>query len=805
MAARSRGAAAGLLERLKGVKSSGDGWVALCPSHGDRDPSLSVSIGRDGRTLVKCFAGCSTDGILAAAGLDWQALFPDRRLARPATVAKKVPALKKRAAQPPAKKKGWTPSKEPPTTLRHPKLGTPANAWPLRDTEGRPFAVHARFEPGGKKTLRWWRDGRWSLKTAGLGSADAPLYGSERLASWDRSRPVFVVEGEKAADALLAIGTRALASVTGASRVPDWAALEPLKGRPSVVVWPDKDEAGEKHMYRLAGCLVSLQSIDACDPASAPLFEPVRTFKPEGLPPGGDAVEWIEAQRAQERTDEKIRDDLEAGIEDLPTWEPPPEKVAGVEPEIWTALCDAEEIEAVEPALRALAAALAGSDDIAKGVAREKAVQILKGKGFKRPAALVDATLKASSSADTGGAMQGQALRLVEPEPWPEAVDGAQLLVKLAQAFTRYVALPEGSATALALWAVHAHAHEAAWVSPILAVTSPEKRCSKTRVLTLLEALTPRALLAANITPATPFRAVEDMKPTLLIDEADTFLRGREELRGILNSGHTRRAAFVLRTVGDDHEPRRFSTWWPKAIAMIGDLPDTLEDRSIPVPIRRKTPDETVATLRLDRTGDPEELSRKVARWVDDHLDALGSEDHEAPKELHDHAADNWRPLLAIADMAGGPWPEQARQAALVLAAEQEDENASIGIRLLTYLRAIFRRSARDRLFTDQLLEELHKLEESPWREFGKMKKPLSAIGLARLLKRYKVRPRDIRIGPDHRKGYLLGSLTDAFRRYLPSEPRQPRQASNDGALQPPPSRDTAPAVADMVEPESRE
>ena len=69
----------------------------------------------------------------------------------------------------------------------------------------------------------------------------------------------------------------------------------------------------------------------------------------------------------------------------------------------------------------------------------------------------------------------------------------------------------------------------------------------------------------------------------MLIDEADSFLRNSDELRGVLNSGHTRDSAFVIRTVGEDHEPRRFSTWGAKAIALIGKLPDTLADRSIEV------------------------------------------------------------------------------------------------------------------------------------------------------------------------------------------------------------------------------
>jgi hypothetical protein len=134
------------------------------------------------------------------------------------------------------------------------------------------------------------------------------------------------------------------------------------------------------------------------------------------------------------------------------------------------------------------------------------------------------------------------------------------------------VAVPRCADIAAALWTVHAHALEAAGASPLLTLTSPEKRCGKTTMLLLLARLVPRALLSSNISPASLFRIVERYSPTLLVDEADSFLRDNEELRGILNSGHTRDAAFVVRTVGDEHEPRRFSTWAPKAVALIGRL-----------------------------------------------------------------------------------------------------------------------------------------------------------------------------------------------------------------------------------------
>src|SRR5262249_17680748 len=150
--------------------------------------------------------------------------------------------------------------------------------------------------------------------------------------------------------------------------------------------------------------------------------------------------------------------------------------------------------------------------------------------------------------------------------------------------------------------------------------------------------------------------------PTLIIDEADTFLAENEELRGILNSGHNRRNAFVVRSVGENFDPKQFSTWAPKAIAKIGKLPPTLYGRSIRLELQRKTADETVKPLRADRLEHLKPLLQKAARWAADNINALREADPELPKELHGRAADNWRPLIAIADRAGGEWPKRARE-----------------------------------------------------------------------------------------------------------------------------------------------
>ena len=375
-----------------------------------------------------------------------------------------------------------------------------------------------------------------------------------------------------------------------------------------------------------------------------------------------------------------------------------------------------------------------------------------------------------SEGADS--APSGSAILFADPKPWPAPVDGAELLGDVCASLERFVILPAGGVEAITLWILHAHAHDAFQISPILPLTSPEVRSGKTTTLYLLSGLVPRPLPAANISVASLFRAVETYRPTLLVDELDTFLADNEELRGILNSGHLRPLAQVVRTVGEDHEARIFSTWAPKAVAKIGRLPATLADRSIEIQMHRKKPEERVEELRLDRLHELEPLRRRAWRWAKDNLEALRRADPDMPGGLHDRQRDNWRPLLAIADLAGGEWPQKARQAALLFCQGAPGEDASFGTQLLADLCELFSEREVDRLTSAEIVDTLTTREDRPWPEY-KRGKPLSKRQLARLLSRYGIQPRRVRVGQETPRGYILDDFGEAFARYLPIPPSQ--------------------------------
>ena len=302
-----------------------------------------------------------------------------------------------------------------------------------------------------------------------------------------------------------------------------------------------------------------------------------------------------------------------------------------------------------------------------------------------------------------------------EPEPWPDPVVGADMLDLLADTARDHVILPDGAADAVALWAAFAHAHDCFTISPLLAITSPTPECGKTVLLDLLDGLVPKALPASNVTSSVVFRAIERWAPCLLIDEADSFLPNNHELRGILDSGHRRSNAFVLRNVGDNHEPKQFGTWSPKIIALIGKLPPTLDSRSVHVRLRRMLATESVMQLRFDQRGHLVPIKRRLIRWALDNEKTLRSADPVMPDTLRGRAADNWRPLIAIADAIGGEWPERARKVAELFSAKSAE---IYGIMALQDIAIAFTEKSVDRFPSPELTAILNEREDRPWPEY---------------------------------------------------------------------------------------
>ena len=318
-----------------------------------------------------------------------------------------------------------------------------------------------------------------------------------------------------------------------------------------------------------------------------------------------------------------------------------------------------------------------------------------------------------------------------------------------------------------ALWIVHSYLIKRFMISPKLSIRSAVKGCGKSTLLDVLSHLVFRALVTGSITRAALFRIIDMWHPTLLIDEVDSFVGDDEELRGMLNNSHRYDGA-VVRTVGDEHEPRRFSIYAAVALAGIGGLVDTLADRSVTNDLQRRRPSEPIAQLRIGRMEHLHTMRRRIARWVTDHEERIAARDPKMPAGIYNREADNWHVLLAVADEAGGEWPERARKAAEQAHIAGAGDDASWLELLLGDIRTI--RKGKTEMPSADLVKALVALEGRPWAEMGKTGKPLTQNKLARMLKPLGIAPQNIRVGDKVAKGYAFRHFEDAFSRYLPDE-----------------------------------
>lgn len=363
-----------------------------------------------------------------------------------------------------------------------------------------------------------------------------------------------------------------------------------------------------------------------------------------------------------------------------------------------------------------------------------------------------------------------------EAAPDPEPTPGSALLDELRAQIAKFVILPSPEALdAVTLWAAATHLQPAWQHAPRLAVVGPAKRCGKSRLLDVLTETVHEPMLTINTTPAAVFRSITEEPPTLLVDEADTIFgtpkqaEKNEEMRGLLNAGHQRNR-YVTRVVGNDHTPHRFATFAMAALAGIGDLPDTIMDRSIVVRMRRRAQGEHVKPFRSRRDiPGLHELRDRIAAWARPLLDEAAEVEPVLPVE--DRAADTWEPLVIIADLAAGSWPRRARTAcARMVAAEVEaEEERPGGARTLADIRRVFAAQREvDSLSTDELLYHLRQDVEAPWAEWGR--NGLDARELARMLSPYVIKPGNVRlVDGTQRKGYMRNKFLDAWRRYCPA------------------------------------
>ena len=707
--------------------SSSTGYSAYCPVHetdGNRHTkSLTLREGDRVPVIVHCHAGCESKTILQAVGIE----APSRR------------------------------------TVNIP------TGYSYRDADGHEVRQKLRYEP---------KEFRICHKEAGrhiykYGPGPHVLYRLPEVVAAIQSRnTIFLLEGEKDVDRAVREGLIATTNIEGASQPGQnskWRRdyTVQLTGATCIVLLPDNDPAGRAHMAHIGQQLIGrVQETILID---------LGRLYPD-LPEKGDLSDWLNMGHTVEELLELVgkASPLRQPHESTPA----PLLADAVDDESDEVTDEAAKITADSAEILRLAELNLLDYDRQRGTAA-KALGI-RGETLDK--------LVKEQRGDKEDSSSGKTLCFPEITPHPQPVSGAELLNELTSSVRRFVCLPEHAAPAIALWVVYSyiviqHGH----IAPTLAITSPEKRCGKSTLLTWLYRVVAKPLLAANITTAAIFRTIDAWQPTLLIDEADSFLgESGDELRGILNSGHTRETAYVIRVVGDEHEPRKFSTWGAKAVALIGKLEgkySTLADRSIEIQLRRRMATDKIEKLRHADIKHFQTLSARCLRFAIDHSETIGKAKPELP-ELHDRAADNWEPLLAIADMAGSHYPRLARTVALALSGGEVDtgteSSGSFGVQLLTDLHRFFSERTADSYPTTQLLTYLTGIDDAPWATFAKGK-AMTPRHLSRLLQPYGIKSKNLWQAGAVAKGYEVADFRDAFARYLPSIRYAARSTSSTG------------------------
>jgi putative DNA primase/helicase len=428
--------------------------------------------------------------------------------------------------------------------------------------------------------------------------------------------------------------------------------------------------------------------------------------------------------------------------------------------------------------LRAAVLRLAKLDREAYELARRKVAEDFQ----IRVTSLDRLVAKARDEGAPADELPGAAVVFPQDAPWPEEVELAEVIDDYEKVLQAVMVMNAHQRLAVMLWSAFAHGLGCGCFdhSPRLAIESSVKRSGKSRLLGLLRHAVPKALAAASVSASGVFRIVDASKPppTLLLDEGDNFVTAENaDLKAILNAGYDKDSAVALRVEGERvRQVRAFSIWCAMAIALIGRLPGTLEDRAIAIVLERRLRNEKIERLTKAHYATLRDIRRRLARWAATHKASLQEADPQIPGSLNDRAATSWAPLLAIAEATGPALAAQARAAAVALAAAHEAATQEFELEALVDIRCWLeeeRNQGRDNVWTSELVTCLLSCDpERPWREYGRRRKEITQAQLARLLSRIglvsTVQWQGRAPNQTSARGYTRGQLLEAIHRYLP-------------------------------------
>lgn len=391
----------------------------------------------------------------------------------------------------------------------------------------------------------------------------------------------------------------------------------------------------------------------------------------------------------------------------------------------------------------------------------------------KAKAKLLNITLpmldKAVKEAKAESDLDQMAKIIDDIEPYSEPVDGNRLAGEIYQLVNSHIACDEAIAVTVTLWIFFTWCVDVSYIAPIAWINAPEKRCGKTQLATLMGRMSMNAISTTNITPAALFRCIDRYAPSLIIDEADSFMKDNEDLRGIINAGFSRDNCYLWRCVGDSLEPTPFNVYGAKVISGIGKLPSTIMDRAISLTLRRAMKHEKKQRIRVLPKEVTDTIKAKLSRWTSDNKNDIATIKPQLPESIYNREFDTWEILFQIADTLGNDWLERITVACLTITGNEPAE-PSLNEQLLTDIKAIFESRKTDRLATHDLLDSLTfdmgDGEAMRWANFYNGK-AMTARQLASRLKEFKISNKPLRVNGEVKKGYDINDFKDAFNRYL--------------------------------------
>lgn len=347
-------------------------------------------------------------------------------------------------------------------------------------------------------------------------------------------------------------------------------------------------------------------------------------------------------------------------------------------------------------------------------------------------------------------------------------VKGAGFASIIMDYLNEYMVMTEPQRIAAAVWVLHTHCFDAAYYTPYLNIQSPQRQSGKTTLFDILKLFAHNPMDTAHITAAGLRRAFDKETRTLFWDEVDNVFKKKDEdtseIKAVLNAGFKRGGKVHVNVRrGQDWILQEFNVFSPKVVCGIGELPDVIASRSIPIALQRKSKGESKKRFEEGRElSFAQIIQTGLQEWARGAMPILKESDPDSPEGLDGRQSDVWRALFAIGDLIG--WNQKVRDAAVTL--HDRKTAMSKEALLLRDIRDAFQNMDREVIFSSDLASRLCEVETSPWATYN-YGKGILPNDIASILSGFGIAPVPVRIGEIQRRGYKAEFFIEIWERYL--------------------------------------